>query len=201
MKRGLLVAAAVLLAASLSLGGLRLSGAVFTDASASTITATSASVTSLLHLYSQSSDPNHLTGYYMQPGGSTLAATGTDLTLAVNLGKQPNSTTNQTQVFTVVAASPLPTGITAITVTASLTNDPTTGLQPLTGVGFSAVNGSSRTSPVSLTAGQKMQCNVRTNVARPSGTVYKPNVVLTVTYTGFTGTFYQYTVPFTVTAQ
>jgi hypothetical protein len=34
----------------------------------------------------------------------------------------------------------------------------------------------------------------------PSNTVYRPTVLITVTYTGFSGTFFRYSVPFTVTA-
>jgi hypothetical protein len=201
MKHGrLLMALAILAVIGASVLGFRPSDATLTSANSSTISASTAGIGSLLHLYSQGSDPDGLTGYYTQPGTTTLAATGTDASLALNLGKQSNANTNETRVFTIKAATPLPSGITSITVTSSLVADPTTGLQPIRNAGFSALGGTARTASVTLTAGQKMQCNVRTNVAKPSGTVYKPKVIITVTYTGYTGTFYQYTVPFTVTA-
>jgi hypothetical protein len=199
-KRRLLIGLAIMLATCAALGGVAMSGANLTSASSSTISASAAGVQNLLHLYSQASDPDGTTGYYVQPGTSTLAATGTDATLAVNLGKQSNVNTNETLVFTMKAASPFPTGITSISVAASVVADPTTTLQPINAYGFAAVGNSGRNNPVTLTAGQKMQCNLRTNVARPSGTVYHPKLVITVTYSGYSGGFFVYTVPVTVTA-
>jgi hypothetical protein len=191
------LAALVIVAASFSPAT---SGASFTNASTSTITAGTAGAQTLLHLYSQSSDPDGQTGYYVQPGTSTLAATGTDATLAVNLGKQGNVATTCNRVFSIKAASSFPAGITSITVTASLVADSTTGLQPITAIGFYTWGGTGRTNPVTLTAGLKRQCNLVVNAAKPSNTVYRPTVLITVTYTGFTGTYFRYSVPFTVTA-
>ena len=201
MKRRLLLGLAVLLAACATFAGLTTSGASFTSASSSTLSASTGDERSLLHIYSQSSDPDGLTGYYTQPGGSTLAATGTDGTLAVDLGSQPFQATNESRVFTIAAASPLPAGITSIIVTVSLTDDPGTGDQPIQNIGFDDIRGNGHMPPVTLTAGEKLQCNIRTKGLRPSGTVYHPTVLITVTYTGFTGTFFRYSVPFTVTAE
>jgi hypothetical protein len=200
MKRRLLIGIAALLAVCGALAGVATSGANFTTASSSTVSVSTGTVQSLLHLYSQSSDPDGLGSYYTQPTSGALAATGTDATLAVNLGKQTNSNTSENRVFTVKAPATLPTGITTLTLTASVTSDPTTGLQPINSYGFNALGGTGRTTSMTLTAGQKLQVNVRTNVARPIGTVYHPTLVITVTYSGFTGTFLKYTVPFTVTS-
>ena len=199
-KRRLLIALAIILAACASLGSVAVSGASLTNASSSTISASAAGVQNLLHLYSQASDPDGTTGYYVQPGTSSLAATGTDATLTVNLGRQSNTNTVEARVFSIKAASLFPTGITSITVTASLVADPTTGLQPINDYGFANVGNTARNNPVNLTAGQKMQCNLRTKVAPPSGTVYRPKLVITVTYSGYSGGFFVYTVPVTVTA-
>jgi hypothetical protein len=200
MKRLLLILGLAALAIAATSAFVTTSGATFTSASSSTASASTAGVTSLLHLYSQSSDPDGLGSYYVQPGTSTLAATGTDATLTVNLGKQSTSNTSENRVFTIKAASSFPTGITLITVTASLMADPGTGLQPINSYGFANVGNTGRTASVTLSAGQKMQCNVRTSVAKPSGTVYHPTMVIKVTYSGYSGSFFQYSVPFAVTA-
>ena len=54
---------------------------------------------------------------------------------------------------------------------------------------------------MTLTAGQKMQCNLRTKVPNPSGTVYTPTLVIKVTYTGYAGGMFTYSVPVTVTSR
>lgn len=199
MKRRFIPAIVALLILGAALG-ISASGAALTSANASTISAATTSASTLLHLYSQSSDPDSLTGYYIQPGTSTLAASGADFTLAVNLGKQPATSTARTRIFTIKAPSSFPSGITSITVTASLVADAGTGLQPITAIGFATVGGTGRTNPVTLTAGVKRQCNLTVAAAKPTGTIYHPTVVIKVTYTGYTGSFFQYSVPFSVTA-
>jgi hypothetical protein len=177
------------------------SGASFTDTSTSTISAsTTAGVQNLLHLYSQSSDPNGLSGYFLQPDGVTLAATGSDFGLAANLGEYKNKELPCDRVFTIQAPSPLPTGISSITVTASLTADPGTGLQPIKAAGFAAVGSAAISNPVTLTAGQKMQCNLTIKTPRPKQTAYLPHVVITVTYSGYSGTYFQYSVPVAISS-
>ncbi len=200
-KRLLILGVALVLAACAVTGGVvATSSATYTAASSSTASASVAGVSDFLHLYSQTSpDPEGLTGYYNQAGvvPTTLAATGTDRTLTVNLGKQPNTNTVEARVFTIKAASPLPSGVTSITVAISDTNDPS---NVINSSGFATVPGTTRTTSVTLTAGQKMQCNLRTNVPKPSGTVYTPSLVIKVTYSGYTGAMFTYTVPVTVTA-
>ena len=144
-KRALILGIALILAACTTVGGIvTTSGASFTGASSSTASASTAGVSDLLHLYSQTSDPDGLTGYYNQAGviPATLAASGTDGTLTADLGKQPTGNTNETRVFTIKAASPLPPGITSITVAISDTDDPS---NVINSSGFANVGGTGRT--------------------------------------------------------
>jgi type II secretory pathway pseudopilin PulG len=200
MRRVRLVLGLVLLLTVAALLRVGWSGAVFSSASNSTVSVSVAGATSLLRLYSQSSDPDGLTGYFVQRGGSTPAATGTDKTLSVNLGTFGTNNTTCNRVFTIKAPSSFPSGVTSITVTATVSADPTTGAQPINSFGFAAVNNTARNNPVTLTAGQKMQCNLRVQVPRPSGTVYRPTLTITMTYTGYSGSFFQYSVPISMTS-
>jgi len=176
------------------------SGASFTRASDSTISVTTAAASGWLHLYSQSTDPDGTTGYYSRKGSSpaTPAATGVDTTMAVNLGGQ-GTTGTQTinRVLTIKTPAAFPDGtVTQVTVTASLLADPATGFQPINQAGFDTVGGSARTTPVTLATTTKRQLNLYLRMTgSQSGTQYVPSVVITVTYSGFTTTYYQYTVP------
>jgi hypothetical protein len=177
------------------------SGASFTSASSSNVRVTTDTVTNWLHLYSQSTDPDGLTAYCTQAPGTNPAATGADFTLAVNLGlRSKASATTCNRVLTVKTPSAFPTG-TTITVTAVLLADPGTGTQPITSVGFSAVGaGGTFTNPLSLGLGQKRQLNLKVRPAA-AGVTYRPTILITVTYTGVTATYYRYSVPVTVTGQ
>jgi hypothetical protein len=166
--------------------------------SSSSVSVTTATAASWLHLYSQSTDPNGLTAYYVKSGGTTPAATGSDFTLAVDLGSfTKNTTATCNRVLTIIAMSPLPTG-TSATVTASLVADSTSGLQPITAVGFAAVGSTGRTNPVSVTAGLKRQLNLTLRLPNVAATTYRPHILITVTYTGYTGSYYRYDIPVTV---
>lgn len=202
MKR-LAIALMVVLATAL-LGGLLLvhfSGASFTSTSSASVAATTDRVSNWLHLYSQSTDPDGLTGYCVQAPLTTPAATGVDATLAVNLGTRSRSTfTTCSRVLTIKTPASYPTG-TSAKITTSLVADPTTGTQPLSSVGFAAVGtGSTFTNPVSLGVGQKRQMNLKVKPAA-AGVTYYPTILITVTYTGLTVAYYQYSVPVTVTGQ
>jgi hypothetical protein len=195
----------VIVLAALAVVGVSLcvgtSSASFTSASTSTISAsTTAGIQNLLHLYSQPSDPDGLSGYYLQPDGLTLAATGSDFGLAVDLGEYKNKELACNRVFTIKAASPLPAGISSIVVSTALTVDPGTGLQPIKALGFASVGSVSMSSPVTLSAGQKMQCNLTIKTPRPKQTAYLPRVIITVTYSGYSGTYFQYSLPIAVTS-
>jgi hypothetical protein len=175
------------------------SGASFNSSSSSTVNVTTDRIQNWLHLYSQSTDPDGLTGYVTQAPGTSPAATGVDATLAVNLGSRTKgSTTTCSLVFTMKMPSAYPTG-TSATVTASLLTDPGSGTQPITTIGFGTVgqNGTF-TNPVSLGVGQKRQLNLKVNPAT-KGVVYHPTILITVTYSGLTATYYRYSVPVTVT--
>jgi hypothetical protein len=176
------------------------SGASFTRASDSTISVTTATTNGWLHLYSESTDPDGLTNYYHRNGSSpaTPAATGVDTTLAVNLGGQGSSgTATINRMLTIKTPSAFPVGtVTQVTVTATRQADPATGFQPITQAGFDTVGGTARTSPVTLGVTTKRQMNVRLSMDGSHwGTQYVPSVLITVTYSGFTTTYYQYSVP------
>jgi hypothetical protein len=188
---------ALALAALLALGAVRWSGAVFSSASTSTVRAATDRIESWLHVYSQSTDPDGLTGYATRRGSSPTvpAATGMDGTIAVHLGGFSSTTaTSITRVVTIKAVNPFPVaGVTQISAQAYLVADPATGRQPITGIGFSAVGGTQRTNPVTLNAAQKLQMNLRVRMRNLTwGTLYEPRVQVVVTYTGFTTVYYRY---------
>ncbi len=192
----------LLLVTLIVLGGAlsaRTSSASFTSASTSTLSAsTTTGVQHLLHLYSQSLDPDGLGGYYLQPDVQEPAATGADFSLAVDLGDYKNKEVTCGQVFTLSTPSPLPAGITSIIVTATLLADPGTGLQPIRSVGFGSLGSDSISNPVTLSAGGKMQCTLVVKTPRPKLTAYQPRVLITVTYSGYSGNYFQYSVPVVV---
>ncbi len=176
------------------------SGASFTSSSASNVRVGTDSMGSWLHLYSQSTDPAGLTGYWLRAASTSPAAVGMDATLSVDLGRYASggSQVQCSRVFSVQAASSFPTG-TSITVTATRVPDSTTGIQPITAVGLRKV-GQNNTSPSSATlvVGEKLQANLRITLPLAQG-VYRPKVLITVTYTGMTAAYYQYTVPVQLT--
>ena len=156
--------------------------------------------------YSQSTDPAGLSGYATKRLSSppVPAATGSNLTLAAALGGFKNqNTTTISRVLTLQALDPLPAGASPLTVTVALAADPVTGRQPLTGVTFSALDGSDAGPTATLTAGAKRQLNltIRTqpnNVFPGNNVLHTPTVTLQVTYPGYTGSFLSYVVPVTV---
>lgn len=203
-----LLAAAAWVAASvtLALPAIR-SEASFNSRTANTGTVVAAdSPDNYLHLYSQSTDPANLTGYAVKrlSNPSVPAATGSDLTLAAGLGGFKNqSTTTVTRVLTLQALSPLPAGASPLTVTAALAADPVTGRQPLTGVSFSALDGSGAGPTATLTAGVKRQLNVTvrtqpSNVFPGNNLLHTATVTLKVTYPGYSGSFLSFEVPVSV---
>ena len=198
-----LLAFVVLAALACAVAVVTASGASFTSASDTTLQAGTESVTSWLHLYSQSSDPDGQTGYATRSGTSNPAATGTDATLTVNLGGKGTSGSNQTvsRVFSLRTVSPFPNGGSTITITASLQADPTTGFQPINAIGFDSWGSTGRTNPLTASRNTKYQCNLRINMSgSTAGKQYIPRILVTVTYTGMTTTYYQYTVPVAVYA-
>lgn len=197
MRRAVLTFAAVLLA--LIAWFPPSSGASFVSTSDSTISVVAAaSITDWLHLYSQSTDPDGLSGYYLQPGTTVPAAVGKDASLAVDLGSYARRSTSAcNRVFTVATPAALPVG-SSIVVTASLVADPVTSKQPISAVGFAQIGATDTNNPLTLSAGQKRQLNLKLTMPNQKGRTYHPRILITVTYTGYTGTYYQYSVPVTV---
>ena len=203
----LLLAAAWLAASvTLALPAIR-SDARFNSRTANPATTVAAdSPSNYLALYSQSTDPAGLTGYATKKNSSPLdpAATGSNLTLAAALGGYKNQNTlTLARVFTLQALSPLPAGTSPLTVTAALSADPVSGLQPITGVTFSNLDGSGAGATTTLTAGAKRQVNVtiRTqpnSVFKGNNVLHTATVTLRVTYPGYTGSFLSYDVPVSV---
>jgi hypothetical protein len=100
-------------------------------------------------------------------------------------------------VLTIKTPTTFPVGaITQVTVTATLLADPATGFQPIDSVGFAIAGNSARTTPVTLGKNVKYQLNLHLQMTgSQNGTQYAPKVLITVTYSGFTTTYYQYKVP------
>jgi hypothetical protein len=198
--RGWLLVLVIVVASLAAVLSVRPSGASFTRASDSTVAVTTAAANGWLHLYSQSTDPDGLTGYYVRNASSPVApaATGVDTTLAANLGGQgTNGTQTRNRVLTIKTPTAFPDGsITQVTVTATTLADVVTGFQPIDSVGFATIGGGARTASVTLGKNVKYQMNVHLNMnGCSSGKQYIPTVVITVTYAGYAGTYYQYNVP------
>jgi hypothetical protein len=199
--RRALVALAVLgaLAALASAAAVqRSSGAVFSRTSDSGVQATADHVHSWLHAYSQSTDPDGLTGYAVRRNSSPSvpAATGSDESVAVHLGGYTGTTTVN-RVITIKTPATFPdTTVTSVTVKASLVADSTTGKQPISAIGFAASGSTGRSNPVTLGRGVKDQLNLQVSVTGLTyGTLYVPTVKITVTSTGFTTAYYVYSIP------
>lgn len=197
MKRKVLLVASVLVAtACLVLSAVALSQASFTSRSTAHIAVSADRIQNWLHLYSQSTDPDGLTGYATRLPTTEPAATGMDETLAADLGVVGGRSITYNRVFTLATPAIFPQG-SAVTISASVLPD-SAGRQPITNIGFSAIGfGGSFTNPITLQAGQKRQLNLRVR-ARQRRTTYEPIIRLTLTYSGFSSAFYQYFVPVTV---
>jgi hypothetical protein len=198
--RRALLGIAIALVAYQVLAFVATSGAAYVDVNVSNASISAASVESLLSLYSQSTDPDGLTGYFAKAGKSTPAASGAGMSLKVDLGAQRTASTDENMVFTIKAPDTFPVGVSTITVTATLVTDPATGVQPITSVGFSKLGGNTRDALI-LGPSAKAQCNIQTKLPKKTGAVYHSTVVITVTYDGYSGSFFQYSVPVTITAK
>jgi hypothetical protein len=200
--RVLIAFVAVAVVSTASVVGI--SAAMFTASSDSTITATADGAQNWLHLYSQSTDPDGLGGYFVGPGMTTPAAIGMDASLAVDMGtlpRPPGRPVTCMRVFTVKTPASFPSpGVTSVTVALTWQPDPDTGTPTLTGYGFSPIGGTAAANPVTLGAGQKQQLNLDIKMAGvKKGEVVHPSLLVTLTYAGLTVAYYQYAVPFTVT--
>jgi hypothetical protein len=211
MTRRRAIAAAAIVVLAISLGAVLFSGAAFTDSSVSTVNGSGDSLTRYLGLYSQSTDPNGNTGYATRRGSAPLvmAATGQDsdvaTNLAVNLGGhgRTNGRNVQRVVTLLVEPAPLPRGLGSINIAVTLVPDSTQpgGLQPLTNAVIANMNhGGGAATRTNVAPNTQLEFNCTVVTRRQNGfatnTQYIPHVLITVTYTGFTGsTYYQYDVP------
>ncbi len=209
MRRVLLVAVGVIALAALAssamlAGGTRTSTAAFTTASVSTLEGSALHVHDWLHLYSRATDPQGDAGYADQVGDPAPAASGQDESIAVDLTIAGSGTYTHGRVLKVRTpdtfpdVSPDPV-VTTVTVTVSLTPDPASGLQPISKYGvdpWGAAPSYAKTITGWGPATQR-QLNLKTKFpGKKFGPgLYEPSVVLTLTYTGLTSAYFQYTVP------
>ncbi len=198
LRLGLLALLALVIVLSLAAGSANHSEASFSTTSQSTVTASADRISRWIHLWSQGTDPSHLTGYAtqrVQHGTAPLCSTGSDEGLVCNVGGIRRGTTTYTfsRAFTLEGIIPFPdSGITTVSIAYSLIDDPATGRQPISSVTFTSVNGSS----------SKYGVNVLLNAPAGSftvGTTYTPKIRLTMTFTGSPTTYYIYDVPVSVT--
>lgn len=195
-----LAALAALVAAAALATGTPSSTAAFTTASESRLEASAASIGAWLNLYSQDTDPQNDSGYATQVGNSLPAATGQDDGMDVFFDINTNGTYTHRQVLKVRTPATFPiTGVTSVKVTVSILPDPDSGLQPVSKYGVDAWGGGS-TYTKTITgwaAGTQRQLNLQTKFPgkKFGAGLYEPTVVLSLTYTGFTTTYYQYAIP------
>ena len=190
--------------ASLAVGT---SGAWFHSQTESSVSVRVPRVSGWLHLYSQTTDPYGGTNYATQVGNTSPAATGLDETIAVLFVIGSNGNYTHNRVVKVRTANAFPDvspdpPVTSVTVTVTLVPDPTTGLQPISKYGVD-VWGAAPTYTKTITGwgqGVERQLNLQTKFPgkKYGAGVYVPRVVLTLTYTGMTTTFYQYSIPITI---
>jgi len=197
LRLGLLALLALVSVLALAAGSANRSGASFTTTSQSAVTASADTISRWIHLWSQGTDPSHLTGYAtqrVQSGTAPLCATGSDQALVYNVGGIRRATAYTfSRAFTLEGIIPFPdSGITTVNVDYSLIADAATGRQPISSVTFTSVNGSS----------SKYGVNVLLNAPTASfavGNTYTPKIRLTMTFTGSPTTYYIYDVPVSVT--
>jgi hypothetical protein len=199
-----LVLLAVLAVTAAGAALVAVSAATFTYSSSVSISVSTDTARNWMHMYSQSTDPQGDTGYAVQVGTATPAATGADFTIAANLGDVPN--TNNANFYRLAKVLTVPAypvaGVTTVTITVTVTPDSTTGKQPITAYGVATWGSQAfNTSLAGIAVNTKLQLNLRVRFNGGSwvaGTTYYPHAQVTLTYTGFTTTYYQYDMPITV---
>ncbi len=180
-----------------SLIAVTASGAFFTSQSSSQLRVNADRIQNWLNLYSESTDPDGDTGYALRSGVTppTPAATGSDENLAVDLGVLSSNNVTFNRVFTLKVRPSLPAG-NQVTVTAYVLPDPQTGRQPIRSIGFSPLSpGGGFTNPCLMNAGQKYQLNLVVHIPPGQAGSYNLGIRLTLTYAGYSGSFYQYLIP------
>ena len=185
-------------------GGTRTSTAAFTTTSRSTLQASALHVHDWVNLYSRATDPQSDTGYADQVGNTLPATSGQDDGIVVDFVIAGAGTYTHNRVLKVRTAPGFPDltpdpAVTAVTVSVSVTPDPATGQQPISKFGVD-VWGAAPTYTKTIAgwgAGVRRQLSLQTKFpGKKFGPgLYEPSVVLTVTYTGLTAAFFQYTIP------
>jgi hypothetical protein len=152
------------------------------------------SAANYLRLFSQGTDPAGLTGYAVKQGSSpsVVAASGSDLGLGLQLGGWKNAGT-MNRVLTLQAAATLPAA--SITVTTAVPPVPS---QPVSGATIANVGSTGGATSVTLTPGSKRQLNIALAKLPGNNALYNGTIELKVTWTGYSGTFLTYSVPFTI---
>jgi hypothetical protein len=184
--------------------GTKASGATFTTASDSSVTASVDSESSWVHVYSRATDPDagDRPGYANQRDvtPATPCATGQDDGIAVTMGLFPMWTT-ATYQFNRVVTLKTPTAfvdpaITQVTVTTSLVADSASGRQPLANALLAPVGSTGGATSVSLAPNQKVQLNLQVTTtwwwALFYGATYRPHVRLTLSFPGSPSGYYVY---------
>lgn len=178
----------------------RPSSAAFTTTSQSRLEASADRASRWLNLYAQGTDPWGDTGYATQVGSPDPAASGRDETTDVRFRIPDGGTWTHTRVLKVRTPASFPDpAVTSVTVTATIVPDAATGRQPIRrfGVDVWGAIPTYTTTVANWAPGVQRQLNLETRFpgnSIPPGD-YAPQVILTVTFTGFTATFYQYTIP------
>jgi hypothetical protein len=178
------------------------SAASFSARTHNTATANADSPLNYLRIYSQSTDPDGLTGYAKRQGtSSTPAATGINASVSAHLGGYYNTSSGSaSRVLTIEARDTLPDGVAAISVYASLGSDASTGASPIRSPVFRVPGSSQATSGYTILApGSKRQLDLSVNTYSLSGTkTYTQTLKLTIQYWGYAGDFLTYELPIKV---
>jgi len=188
---------------------LRPSQASFTTTSASAAIATADTNSSWVHVYSQATDPDGLTGYATRYNTTptTRCASGQDEGISISMGTFPawtSGTYTFNRVITLKTPAAFPdASITSVSVAVARVADSGTGRQPLSSATLNTVGSAGGTTSVSLGLNQKVQLNV--TVATTwwwywiYGGTYTPHVTLTLSYAGAPTGYYVYDYPVAVT--
>jgi hypothetical protein len=212
VKPSRLITAAAVLLVVVALAGFaahtRSSGATFTTSSQSDVTASVDTVSNWLHIYSESTDPAHATGYAharaINGGVGPLAATLQDKAITVDLGDFPDKKTTGRfdRTFSIQTPTAFPDpAVTQITVTLSLLPDAASGEAVLTGQDLSPFGTTAGpVQSVTLGVNRRYQFNVDVLMRKRFvlGRTYYPSVVLSLTINGVANAF-QYVIPVQVT--
>ncbi len=165
--------------------------AAYTTTSQMDVTASIATGSGWLHLYTESTDPVFLTGYAtqrVQSGVGPVCATGVDGTLDLVMGGVPKSGGGVTfdRAFTLETPVTFPdASVTAVSIAATYLADPSSGKQPIRDCRFSEVGATGGRATVTLGPGAKRQANLRLRINGGGwdlGSTYHPTLRLTVTW-------------------